>query len=346
MKHRLIPFLFVPILLTSCGNKAAASLPRGAKAASKEVITQKMNETQQTVSATDALSVSVKKAALDFSFVHTAKRDGVSNSSSLSLNVRDASMNLAAKGLTSTEVNDVQGSFVASAKVKLQVAGLSDLSVKMTDGQEKTFAVGAYLYQSKFFVDISNSAVYPFIKEVVSEWKGKSLALPEKFFVPSNLTPERLPLLSNMKNEADRIAKDSKGEIGFSDLSSPFYSFYTYANGDYAIQAKLTKEDIEKVVKNMPGFSVYLSDTTPYQFERAKFDAVAYFKKDGISFIGLTIDFKMKASQEQSTGVTKEVHETEMTMVSDFRIDFAYGDKVVVDAPKVEEYQPLPSMID
>lgn len=346
MKHRLIPFLFVPVLLASCGNKVAASLPRGAKATSKEVITQKMNETQKTVSATDALSVSVKKAALDFSFAHTAKRGDVSDSSSLSLTVRDASMNLAAKGLTSTEVNDVQGCFLASAKVKLQVAGLSDLSVKMTDGQEKTYAAGAYLYQNNIYVDTSNSGVYPFIREVVSEWEGRPLAIPEKFFVPAKLTPEVLPLLSNMRNKADRVTKDSKDEVGFSDLSSPFYSFYTYANGDYAIQAKLTKEDIEKIAQNMPSFPDYLSDKTAYQFERAKFDVVAYFKKDGISFIGLTIDFKMKTSQEQSTGMTKAVYETELTMVSDFRIDFAYGDKVVVDTPKVEEYQSLPSMTD
>lgn len=308
----------------------------------------------------DAFSVGVNKASMEFGMDSETNIAGTKTTTSMKASVDDFSFKVAAKGLTSKLINDVQASVTASAKLTSEMTGGLLNQTGSNTNTESSLAFGAYLYQNNFYVDVSNSTLYSMLSSFMTSFGGTTTAtLAPKFYTPAGIKDEDLPVINDVMDGLEKSKDDENINIeglsvnpdtGVFNLDSDFYSFYTYNNGDYAILAQFSEEDLKKVLGEANTLSSSFSglignsqidNASSVTFENSKFDYIMYFTKSGISYVGLTSDLKMSFTSNTNDDTLAYSTKTTISFKTNFKVEFKYGKNVVVDTPKVADYTLL-----
>lgn len=256
-KQSLILFLSASLLLVGCGSSSNGIVPSGAKEVDISSASKGLSTAATALSEGDSFGLSVDKASMSLTADVTNGGGYCRNSSCsyfmnqyvVSLEAKDMSLAINAKGLQSKNVNDVAASAIGSGSITGKFSSPS--SVKSGMNAEVSFDYSdmkgaGYIKDGVAYADLSNQNFLNFIGlaySMVASGSGSlSIAAGKYTSGTAILSSDNLPLLStNIKSSiVNAISSIAPTITSYSD----FIKSYSYDNGNYALNFSLTKDNL------------------------------------------------------------------------------------------------------
>lgn len=372
---KFIPLLAVGALLSACDlgtntgkdpSLTAADVPNGT-AVTATVAKTKMNEAVKAMTNEDAIGISMEDAFLHYSLsvektIPTQKDNTTSIAIEKHTNIDHAGFSVGVRGLTSTSLEELNGS--ATAKATFDIGG----SISMPDFEKTysapggTYGFGAYLQGNKTYLDFSNTSFQALLETKVDEkneyrhrhgQSEETIALDNKVVFDNGLTDADLPITSqenltawttSVSQKIERIAsKGGKLQALQHDDGSYSYSvnalslkdageFVDELDFDEAFEFE-TDDDEDEVEFG----GIHFHRTTSHEFNVNTYGVAFVFDEEGISSIGTSIDVTYRFEDEFTINGVTYGTKVAMNYTLNAKVNFLLGTEVTIESPEEPE---------
>lgn len=351
MKKRfLVPLTFL-LFLTSCGNaeKKEVSFNEGFEVLQKAISSTEIPDRIGASFVAEKLNVeSLEKRTENNQTVTISNKLGISN----------MDLNFAIEGLTSaTDFNGLKASLTLGGSLKYQVTNSADSS----KNQDLTFSelfVGAYVDNSNFYADISNSALKTLLTKISPE-----IVTYSKIYLPINTTNSGITFPIISKDAISQITNNDGYNNFIEQIKNMDVTIFNdivkmYSLGDNRFELSIsanaenvTKAYVDYIMSNAEGTGDSVVTSEMYELYLAQMkDYVSEF----IDHINLSLVFNEKgfSSLDVDMKVMLKTHETganydyinTMTYDFDYALSLVEGNDVNMNLPSsYEDYALLDS---
>lgn len=354
MKKQKISFLLLfPLMLTSCSSSDPVALPnKGTDISATEGKAKLKQSYDASVdseeSSTDAFEISLSNVSFTIDANLSAKDSEGKETSpymKLSFQLTDLSITLGAKGLTSTNADDIKGymgiEFTLAFDYEADLSQTSLMTNKIsTKFEKKKYAINAYFDKDAFYLDLSNENVLNLIKDLNKNNPTFNIG-SGKYYVDSPFANADLPLLKKSDKDTETYSKIESSILNM-ETEGTFKShgddIYSYS---YSIDGKKLSETIEN--QNIDeSFSGSQSIISQFNFtdsisidSSSKVDyALIFNTKKGVSSIGYKEDLKLNYKNDK-TNMSGTI-----TSGSSAKLSFNYGSGITIkEAGDKSDYQ-------
>jgi hypothetical protein len=399
MKNKIILVVSSLVLLASCGtpvNPTVSSVtPASSTTTSSVVVTSTsvapataaavLNKAMAAEATSDALGVKFHAnlaAGIDAHIPYTAPEQPVEAADAASvpasseaaspfaaltgsLTVSDFNVEVAAKGLTATDVANVAASAQASGSVKysLQTPAMSEPTAAEFTGM----SAAAYLANGNAYVDLSNEmacSFYDYVSSMIGG-DGASMLEPGKYLKEGVITNDNLPLFStSIKSDITANAAKIAEEL---DTYKAYLNTISYSDGSYAVTTSLNLDQVLAFAMQVMMQSASASSSAPFDTSKLPQiisligDAVTLnacqaeirFAESGILSTSMKIDVAaattlgallpiISGSSDASSSVELPEEYASLKEAASLKFDFtatyAHGEAVSVASPVASEY--------
>lgn len=371
---KFIPLLAAGALLTACDlgtntkdpSLNAADVPQGT-AVRTTLAKEKMNEAVTAMAKDDAIGISMDDAFLHYSLsvektIPTQKDNTTSIAIEKHTNIDHAGFSVGVRGLTSTSLEELNGS--ATAKATFDIGG----SISMPDF-EKTYSApkgsygfGAYLQGNKTYLDFSNVNFLSMLEEKMGEkddyrrrhgQSETSLALDSKIVFDNGLVAEDLPFTSQkrltqwttaLSEKIERIASKG-GKLQALQHEDGSYSYSVSALSLKQADEFMDELDLDEAFEFETEEMDDEEEIGGFHFQRSvnsEFNVNSYgmafvFDEEGISSIGTSIDVSYRFEDKFTVNGVTYGTKVAMNYTLNAKINFLLGTEVTIENPSEPE---------
>lgn len=381
-KNHIVSIAMLSLMLVGCqGGVTSEPLDGGSvakgKAISREECRQKLENSIEAMADDDAIGLSLENVFSHYQMTMTKQVPGGKHHAGKEIqmechsNIDDVVFNVGLRGLTASELDQLNGS--------LEVAASFDIGGKVTiDGQEKehqspkgSYGFNGYLAGDHCYLDFSNTKFQEMIdgkrehdddfEEFCKGQRPENHVAPEKVSFKNGITADMLPIMS--KENLDLLVSSISTKI--EDVASKGGTVQALDHGDGSYSYSVELESLEDGEEFLEEFEfddlVELEDMVDLEDDiedalsghhkeghlRGDLAVNAYniafvFDAEGISSIGISLDLSYLYEKTFTYGNQTHSTSVEMNYTLNGKLNFLLDSEVEVKAVEnPEAYQEI-----